>query len=304
MPTQQQADLVKVTVEQAAEDSVEMLKIIGINPQVFARIALNAALTTPAILDCTPQSIRLAVLKCAQRGVLPDGEQAAIVPYKGKAGLQMGYKGMADVARRAIKGLVLRTQVVVKGDEFEYEDGLKPILRHKPAEDRARPTEQNVTHAYAVAWMPNNPQAEFVVMTKADVEYIRNTYASNTSKAWANEWAEQAKKTALRRLGKQLPIRSGLMSFEDDSETEFPDDPNQPTAQPQTEEQRAAAAKPAGSGTATPAGPAKPANAAQPAGPAPAAAPAAPAPEPAAPQPQAAEQAPAAPAAGDEGFNF
>ena len=206
------ADLVQTTIKKAADDAGDMLKQIGLAPEAFARVALNAALTNPDILNCDIRSLRKAILLCAQRGIMPDGESAALVPFNGKAQLIMGYKGMCDLARRAIKGLVIRANVVTKDDEWEHEEGLTEILRHVPLRGENRPTEKNVIAAYALARIPGNPAPEFVVLYKPELDYIRKTYTSAKSKAWAEEYAEQAKKTALRRLLKTLPIRSGLMA--------------------------------------------------------------------------------------------
>ena len=249
MPTRAQVGTLQKVIEQAADDSKAMLENIGISPEIMARAAMNAALTNPAILNCTPASLRLAVLKCAQRGLLPDGDSAVIVPFNGKAQLVMGYKGMADVARRAIKGISFKTEAVVAGDEFQYEEGLVPVLKHVPDPKRQRPTAQNVTAVYAIAWMPGNDKPEYVVMFRAEIDHIQKTYTRSDSKAWISEWAEQAKKTAFRRLGKYLPIRSGLLKAGEEVGADDPlDDPEDAAAAADAGEQeeadRAAAAKP------------------------------------------------------------
>ena len=223
------SEIVRNTIETAAEDAKAMLKNIGIGPEIFARVALNAALLNPAILNCDPKSLRHTILVCAQRGLLPDGDSAAIVPKGGKAALIVGYKGMADLARRAIKGIVLKTGVVTKEDAangiWEHEEGLNPTLRHKRDPEGARATEQNVIAAYAIAWMPGNKQPESVVLYRSDLDYIRKTYTSEKSTAWANEYAAQCRKTAFRQLGKMLPVRSGLMTISDVDPIVHGDDP-------------------------------------------------------------------------------
>lgn len=219
----ERAGLIKRTIEDAAKSADAVLQQIGVSTDAFARISLNAVMRNPQIANCTPASLRTTLLDCAQRGVLPDGDSAAIVPYKNRqtgelnAQLLMGYKGMCDLVRRSIKGVVLRAQVVTKEDEFEYEEGLDEVLRHKRKPDGPRPTEQNIVAVYALARMPNNPSPEYVVLFKSEIDYIRSTYANAKSPAWSKEYAEQAKKTALRRLCKTLPIRSGLIQ---DSESE------------------------------------------------------------------------------------
>ena len=192
----------------ASADAKPMLAQIGMQPEAFARVAMNALMMNPEIANCTTKSLRRALLSCAQRGVLPDGEQAAIVPYKRVATLQMGYKGMCDLARRGIQGVVLKANLCVEGDEWEHEEGLNQILRHVPKGTRG--TEKNVLAAYALAWMPENKVPEFVVLYRGELDYIRSTYVKHGA-VWAKEFGEQCKKTAMRRLCKMLPIRSGLL---------------------------------------------------------------------------------------------
>ena len=219
----ERAGLIKRTIEDAAKSADAVLQQIGVSTDAFARISLNAVMRNPQIANCTPASLRTTLLDCAQRGVLPDGDSAVIVPYKNRqtgelnAQLLMGYKGMCDLVRRSIKGVVLRAQVVTNEDDFEYEEGIDEVLRHKRKPDGPRPTEQNIIAVYALARMPTNPSPEYVVLFKSEIDYIRSTYANAKSPAWTKEYAEQAKKTALRRLCKTLPIRSGLIQ---DSESE------------------------------------------------------------------------------------
>ena len=213
MPNRDQLkQLVEDTTNQACLDSKELLEQVGIKPEAYARVVLTALSTgSPKILDCTPQSLRNSILKCATLGILPDGDQASIVPYGGKAKLVVGWKGMADLAREAIPGIALVMEAVTTADEFVYEEGLKPILRHVKNPTGERCTEGNFLASYMLAWMPGNEMPERVVMFKPEIDYIRKTYSWEGSEAWIREYAEQAKKTAGRRMGKRLPIRSGLL---------------------------------------------------------------------------------------------
>ena len=222
--------LIRTTIDQAAEDSDKILKHIGLSKEVYSRVAMNAILASPNVLNCEPRTLRKALLQCAQIGLLPDGDAAVLVPYKLKgvltATLVIGYKGMVDLARRSIPGIVIDTHVVTDEDEFEYALGLHPVLTHKRSPTGALPTEKNIIAAYAVAHMPKNPEhPEFELLFRAELDHIRATYTQARSKLWLEEYAEACKKTALRRLCKRLPIRSGLLKQglepEGDPMTEF-----------------------------------------------------------------------------------
>ena len=206
--------LVEDTTNRACVDAKELLLQVGIRPEAYARVVLTALSTgSPKILDCKPQSLRNSILKCATLGILPDGDQAAIVPYGGSAKLVVGWKGMYDLAREAIPGIAFVMEAVTEEDDFVYEEGLKPILRHVKNPTGARCMESNFVASYVLAFMPGNDMPERVVMFKSEIDYIRKTYTWEGSEAWINAYAEQTKKTAGRRMGKRLPIRSGLLKL-------------------------------------------------------------------------------------------
>ena len=203
--------VVSKTAERACVEANDVLEQIGMSPETYKLVVLTAISTTPKILECDPNSIRRSILKCATLGLLPDGDQAAIVPFKNHAQLVVGYKGMMDLCRDSIPGISIVVVAVTDTDEFEYKEGLDPVLDHAIDEAGERCTEKNFRAAYALAWMPGNDKPERVVMFKKDIEHIRKAYTHTSSQAWIKEYAEQAKKTVLRRLGKKLPIRSGLL---------------------------------------------------------------------------------------------
>ena len=252
-----QKALMKATeslIEEATTDSVDMLKQIGIKPEAYKRVVLNAINSSPKLLECTPGTIRRSILKCAQLGLVPDGDQVSIVPYRNRskgtleAQVITGYKGMCDLARQAIPGISIMLRAVSVDDEWAHEEGLKPVLKHVPSEEGERCTEKNFRCAYAIAWMPGNSQPEWVVLYKKEIEYIRKTYASSTSPAWIKEYAAQSMKTAGRRLGKLLPIRSGLlMKGRDIGEDAF-DEAGE--VEPGVDDAGVRDPKPVGSGTA------------------------------------------------------
>ena len=229
------------TVNAAADAAAAMLSQCGYSKEIFARVSLTAIMLNPKILECNAHSLRQALLGCAQRGLLPDGQSAVIIPEKsGKARLQIGYMGAMDLARRAIKDIVFRGNVVTSDDDeaggWQYEEGLKPILRHVPDLDGEMPTTQNIIVAYAMAWMPGNTQPEYVVLSRKRIDHIRTAYGK--SPAWNTEFASMCIKTAILALCNKLPIRSGLMqrgeAFDDDPlNPELGEDaPAQPAAQP------------------------------------------------------------------------
>ena len=184
-------------------------------------MALNAVLTNPRIGECDAHSLRRALLACAERGLMPDGHSAVIVPVKPKSGgkrrarrdIMIG--GMLDKCRESIKGIVLRARCVYVADEFEYEDGLHPVLRHVTKLDGGR-DDKEIIAAYAVAHIPGNPEPEFTVLSRDEIDARRKRSPARNDGPWVTDYAQMAEKTALRTLLKRLPIRGLARTAMDD----------------------------------------------------------------------------------------
>ena len=187
-----------------------------LNPDRLARIALTEVRRTPRLAQCTQGSFGGALMTCAQLGLEPGvtGE-AYLIPRKNgrlsrNAGrdvyevqLTIGYQGMAKLFWQSPLAKSLDAQAVYENDDFEYEYGLDPKLRHRPSlEDRG-----NAVAYYSVATLVNGGFA-FIVLSRSDVEKIRIRSKAGTGDAdspWKTDYDEMAKKTCLRRMFKLLP---------------------------------------------------------------------------------------------------
>jgi recombination protein RecT len=168
------------------------------------RVAMTEVHKNKDLLACDPYSVCGAVVQAAQLGLEPGGAlgHCYLVPYKGKAQLQLGYRGMIDLARRSGAILSISARVVYEKDFFEYEFGLNERLEHKPfeGEDPGAPVK-----FYAVAHIKDGGR-QFEVMTFAQVEKVRKKSPGANSAPWREHFEEMAKKTVIRRLFKYLPV--------------------------------------------------------------------------------------------------
>ena len=64
MATQKKDQLAVITakIERRVNLSEAMLKAMGVEPELFLRVALNALVMNPTIGDCTPDSVDKAIL--------------------------------------------------------------------------------------------------------------------------------------------------------------------------------------------------------------------------------------------------
>ena len=181
-------------------------------PERFTRIALSAVKNTPKLAECTPISFLSALMNAAQLGLEPNTPlgQAYLIPYKNHGQLecqfQIGYKGLIDLAYRNERMQSIEAHTVYEGDEFHYELGLLPVLKHIPAwSDRGE-----MKGFYAIFRLDNGGY-HFEVMSKSDVDAYASVYSrafTTDFSPWKTNYEQMALKTVLKRLLKTAPIRS------------------------------------------------------------------------------------------------
>ncbi len=173
------------------------------------RIALTELRKTPRLQKCDPLSFLGAVVQASQLGLEPGGAlgHCYLIPYGTECQLQIGYRGMVDLARRSGHVKRITATIINDCDEWEAEYGTINTLTHK----KPRVFNKNavMTHVYAVAEYPDG-SCQWELMSKEEIEYIRDTYSSGyrrdpKTSPWTTSFDEMAKKTVVRRLFKMLP---------------------------------------------------------------------------------------------------
>lgn len=173
-------------------------------PERFMRTALTAIRQSPQLVKCDRASLFGSIVTAAQLGLPLETALgiAYLVPYKNKVTLIVGYRGLVELARRSGQLLSVEADVIYDTDEVTWQLGDDSRLTI----DRDWDTPPgNVVGAYAVAKLKDGG-VQRVVMTKAEIEKIRKASPSGNSPAWKDSYNEMAKKCALRRLCKLLPL--------------------------------------------------------------------------------------------------
>lgn len=192
-------------------------------PERFTRIALSAVSNTPKLGSCTPQSFLGAMMNAAQLGLEPNTPlgQAYLIPFENrKKGItecqfQIGYKGLIDLAYRSGEVKMIDAQTVYENDEFEYELGIDPVLKHKPA----RTNRGNPIYFYATFKLTNGGQG-FQVMSIEDVQEHAKKYSKTYNNGpWQTNFEEMAKKTVLKKLLKYAPLKTEFVKQVTSDET-------------------------------------------------------------------------------------
>jgi recombination protein RecT len=203
-----------------------------LTPERFTRIVLSALSTNPKLAETTPQSFLGAMMTAAQLGLEPNTPlgQAYLIPYKNKGILecqfQLGYKGLIDLAYRSGQISVIQAHTVYANDEFEYELGLEPKLRHVPCKnvDKGEPV------WFYGMFKTKDGGFGFEVMSVADVRTFAKKYSkaySSSYSPWTTNFEEMAKKTVLKRALKYAPLKTEFvrgLSADETIKTEISDD--------------------------------------------------------------------------------
>lgn len=195
---------------------------------VFASAIVNMA-NDGNLRNCSVESIVNTAMQIVQIGLHPNKlfGQAYVVPYKGVAQLQIGYKGLISLGMK--NGWKFRAVAVYKCDEFEIEfNGLEDKINFKPNYDERSDDDGDWVFNNLVGVIVyakdsgENVFSEFV--SKKKLEKLRLKSQNQTQKdklanIWL-EWAEEMYKAkALKYVASRLPINDRLaeaVSLEDE----------------------------------------------------------------------------------------
>lgn len=181
-----------------------------LNADRMSRIVMTEMRKTPALLKCNPKSLFGAIIQCSQLGLEPGNAlgHAYLLPFRNNKAntmdvqLIIGYRGMIDLARRSNQIESFTARAVFEGDEFKYAYGINDVLEHVPCQDHDC---GEITHVYAIAKLKGGG-VQWDVMTKSQVDAVRETSKSKNNGPWVTYYEEMAKKTVVRRLFKFLPV--------------------------------------------------------------------------------------------------
>ncbi|MDB6080167.1 MAG: recombination and repair protein RecT [Akkermansiaceae bacterium] len=171
-----------------------------LTPDRFCRVAMTALSRTPKLQDCTKESLFKCLMDLSSMGLEPDGRRAHLIPYGKECTLIVDYKGFVELVMRS--GLVsnLHADKVCQNDMFEYDRG--EVVTHRI--DFRAPRGNAYCYYARVTFKDGTTKAE--VMSKEDIESIRQRSRSGNAGPWKTDYDEMAKKTVFRRLSKWLTL--------------------------------------------------------------------------------------------------
>lgn len=142
----------------------------------FMSAVTHAISKVPKLAECSQESLIGAFMECAALGLYPGTHSGDcyVLPYKGNAQFQMGYRGFKTLAFRC--GIrACNTHIVYLEDEFKVQYGTDPKITHIPSFKRTK-----AIMAYAWAELPSGEKV-FKVMTEEQIMKIREMSPSKDS---------------------------------------------------------------------------------------------------------------------------
>ena len=181
--------------------------------QRLFRLVVANVTRTPALRECSIDSIFRSTQQAAELGLEPGSAtgEGYLVPYRNaklncmECQFIPGYRGLIALAFRSGHVKNVRSHAVFAGDEFEFELGLNPKLRHVPGPDVDRDDTSKLTHVYCIVDLKDGGVL-YDVMTRKEVDRIRRMSKSHDRGPWVEHYVEQARKTVVRRTLKYAPM--------------------------------------------------------------------------------------------------
>ena len=204
------------------------------------------AYRNPALRDCTPASLVRCFIQAAELGLEPNTPlgHAYIIPFKNTklnrtfATLVVGWRGMITNAVRCGAATKVVANAVRAGELFKYRpvDPMAPII-HEPDLNADDADTDNIIGAYAVAFLRDGIQAEY--MSRTQIDRIRSRSKAKDDGPWVTDFAEMARKCPTRRLFKYLAVTGDTetasrftktLELDDKFMGDLPEDEDEPPA--------------------------------------------------------------------------
>lgn len=194
----------------------------------FERNFSNAVMREPKLLRCDPRVVFREVCKIAALGLVLDpqlGEAYLIVDRNNDVQARIGYRGLMKLSHQSGKVSTIYAHDICQNDRCEISLGTEKRISHRP--DFTQPRGPALAY-YAVVQFKDGA-TDFEPMSIAEINAIRDR--SDAYKAfkggfikktpWDSDHGEMAKKTALRRLLKRVPMSPDLeraLALEDEAD--------------------------------------------------------------------------------------
>lgn len=188
----------------------------NISPDKFISTAITGIRTSKdpkKLLDADRRSLYNAVQTAAAYGLVLDGREAALVPFKDQVQFMPMVQGLVKLARNSGLISTIIAEVVYSKDRFSYKIGVDESPIHEPdwfADDRGEPV-----GVWALVTLSDGSKIHAIMPKKRVLEIASGSknseqYNPKTGKHFTEWW----KKTAIKNVLKYAPKATELEKLE------------------------------------------------------------------------------------------
>jgi recombination protein RecT len=157
---------------------------------------------------CSAKSLLACVMGAARLGLEVSSAVAGrgyvyFIPRGANCTLQIGYRGMIEMASRSSRFRSIRAEVIRKNDEFAYRPADDQPIVHTPAWKESN-KQDNIIGAWAMATLASGEKVA-IVLNADDLKNIAKS-SQETGNYYKNHFAEWCRARAIKRLCKILPL--------------------------------------------------------------------------------------------------
>ena len=199
---QRPADLMRFL--ETGKGAVAMALPKHLNPDRMLRLAVTCFSTTPALRNCTGQSILASIVVASQLGLEPGvAGQAYLIPYGPNCTLVPGWQGLVGLLNNSGRATAW-TGAVFEGDVFDFQLGSAPRCVHIPGENFGDPEKLKWVYACGKVNGSEQPVIEAWPMTR--VWKHRDRFNKVGQKHYSYQHPEMyARKVVLLQVLKYMP---------------------------------------------------------------------------------------------------
>lgn len=187
----------------------KLLPFLNNNTMLFEKIARSFAWeinTNDKLKCCSQLSMVNAFYKCCEYGLDPASflGHAWLIPYKSNIDLQIGYRGWLKLLFNSPLVANVYSYAVYEDDEFSYEPGMNPNIKHIPSNEPKKELEKLIA-TYGVVKLKNG-EAQIRVFFRDEIEESKAAYRDSHKQdsPWRNHYEAMALVVPIRKMGKNL----------------------------------------------------------------------------------------------------
>ena len=196
-------------------DEITAMLTAGLTWSRFMNSCLAAMRRDPSFLEgTTKRSVITALIQSAQDGLVPDGKEGVITPYKNKRSGKREAKwnpmtqGLRKRARETDQ-MIIDAQVVCANDHFVWHQGDDPRIEHEPA--KLGTPRGDMIGTYAIFKREDGTILHREIMDKAQIMAVKGQSSQEDSLMWTKFETEAWRKSVIRRGIKTVPVSDALM---------------------------------------------------------------------------------------------